>query len=61
LPSGGPDWSKTPHIAFVALVEFGGSGGRTSGPLAKKIASAVLERYGDDLEIAPVMPVTQEP
>lgn len=50
-PDGSPDWSVEPRIAFAALVEFGGSGGRTSGPLAKKVASAVLEVFGDDLDI----------
>jgi len=49
--SGGADFSTEPRIAFAALVEFGGSGGRTSGPLAKRIASAVLEVFGENLEI----------
>jgi cell division protein FtsI/penicillin-binding protein 2 len=55
LPRGGADWSAEPHIAFAALVEFGGSGGRTSGPLAKRIASAVLDVFGEDLAIPPVV------
>ncbi len=47
---GMPDWSQTPRIAFAALVEFGGSGGRTSGPLAKEIAGVLLEMLGPDLD-----------
>lgn len=38
-----PDWSKTPDLAFAVLVEFGGSGGRTSGPLAKAVATELLQ------------------
>ncbi|MBI4716660.1 MAG: hypothetical protein HY763_02565 [Planctomycetes bacterium] len=37
-----PDWSRTPRVAFAVLVEFGGSGGRTSGPLAKAVATEAL-------------------
>lgn len=46
--SGAPDWDAEPPFAFAALVEFGGSGGRTSGPLAAKIAKTVLERFDLD-------------
>ncbi len=60
-PGGGPDWSRRPRIAFAALVEFGGSGGRTSGPLAKRISSTVLDVFGEELEIPPVIPVAQGP
>lgn len=48
--AGTPDWSQTPRVAFAALVEFGGSGGRTSGPLAKEIAGVLLELLGPDLD-----------
>ena len=48
---GDPDWSKEPRIAFAVLVEFGGSGGRTSGPLARDVARQVIEVFGEDLEI----------
>ncbi|MCH8150642.1 MAG: hypothetical protein IH987_22165 [Planctomycetes bacterium] len=48
---GDPDWSQEPRIAFAVLVEFGGSGGRTTGPLAKQVARAVIEVFGDQLEI----------
>lgn len=47
---GRPDWNRTPTVAFAALVEFGGSGGRTSGPLAKDIAGVLLEVLGPDLD-----------
>ncbi len=47
--AGRPEWSRTAPVAFSALVEFGGSGGRTSGPLAKEIASILLEVLGPDL------------
>jgi len=60
-PGGEPDWSREPRIAFAALVEFGGSGGRTSGPLAKRIASTVLDVFGEDLEIPPVVQAAQQP
>jgi hypothetical protein len=32
-------------------VEFGGSGGRTSGPLAKEIAAVLLDALGPDLDV----------
>ncbi len=49
-PDGSPDWSATPRVAFAVLVEFGGSGGRTSGPLAKRVAAELLEVLGPDLD-----------
>ena len=49
--AGHPVWSHSPKVAFAALVEFGGSGGRTSGPLAKRIAGVLLDVLGPDLEI----------
>ncbi len=58
---GMPDWSRQPRVAFAALVEFGGSGGRTSGPLAKRIASAVIDAFGDDLLIPPVARAAPQP
>lgn len=48
---GDPDWSVTPRIAFTVLVEFGGSGGRTSGPLARKVARVLTDRFGPDLHV----------
>jgi len=46
-----PIWSLEPRIAFAVLVEFGGSGGRTSGPLAKRIAAELLEVLGNELDV----------
>ena len=51
--AGRPDWSKTPRVAFAALVEFGGSGGRTSGPLAKDVSAVLLDVLGPDLDVPP--------
>lgn len=47
---GSPDWSVEPRIAFSVLVEFGGSGGRTSGPLARRITQTLIEELGADLD-----------
>ncbi len=55
---GQPVWAKEPRIAFAILVEFGGSGGRTSGPLAKRVAAEVLDLFGPELNVdapAPAM------
>jgi len=50
LDSGGqPDWSRTARIAFAVLVEYGGSGGQTSGPLARSVADTVIRILGPDL------------
>ncbi len=46
---GQPDWSQTPQIAFAVLIEYGGSGGRTSGPVAGEVAKTIIEVFGDDL------------
>lgn len=48
--TGQPDWSVTPRVAFTVLVEFGESGGRTSGVIAKKVAAEILEVFGSDLD-----------
>lgn len=48
---GNPDWSIQPKLAMAVLVEFGGSGGRVSGPLGKKIAGVLIEMFGDDLNV----------
>lgn len=47
--AGEPDFSKTPRVAFAVLVEFGGSGGRTGGPLAKRVSATLLDVLGPDL------------
>ncbi len=45
-----PDWSAGSRIAFAILVEYGGSGGRTSGPLAKAVAAELLDALGPELD-----------
>jgi cell division protein FtsI/penicillin-binding protein 2 len=50
-PDGRPDWSREPKVAFAILVEFGGSGGRTTGPLAGDVSMALLDTFGTDLVI----------
>ena len=47
---GGPDFSVPSRIAFAVLVEFGESGGRVAGPLARKVAATILDVLGSDLE-----------
>lgn len=42
-PSGRPDWVSPPPVAFVVLVEYGGSGGHVSGPIARDIAGIIAE------------------
>lgn len=54
--NGHADWSKPSPIAFAILVEFGGSGGQTSGPLAKEVSAELLEVFGPDLHIGPARP-----
>ena len=50
-PDGRADWSEPPRIAFAVLIEFGGSGGRVSGPLGKAIAAEMLDVFGENLEV----------
>lgn len=59
--AGRPIWSRTPKVAFAALVEFGGSGGRTSGPLAKRIAGVLLDTLGPELEVDDEAPLRTHP
>ncbi|HNQ23540.1 MAG TPA: penicillin-binding transpeptidase domain-containing protein [Phycisphaerae bacterium] len=47
--AGEPRWSVPPRIAFVVLIEFGGSGGQVAGPLARQVAGLLLEVLGPDL------------
>jgi penicillin-binding protein 2 len=44
--SGAPDWTKEPPFAFAVLIEFGGSGGATSGPLAARVARELIDVLG---------------
>ena len=53
LPNGRVDWSKPSPIAFAVLVEFGGSGGQTSGPLAKEVVAELLDVLGPELRVDP--------
>jgi len=48
--TGRPDWSKTPPMAFAVLIEFGGSGGRVSGPLGQHVAETMIEVLGPQLD-----------
>ena len=48
---GQPDWSRSPRIAFAVLVEFGGSGGRVTGPLGRAIAEELTGVLGPDLDV----------
>lgn len=41
--TGHPDWSQEAPLAFAVLVEFGGSGSVTSGPLGAKVAAELVE------------------
>lgn len=45
-----PDFSIEPRIAFAVLIEFGGSGGRTSGPIGTRVAETVLDLFGPELD-----------
>lgn len=40
-----PNWGASPRIAIAVLLEFGGSGGRTSGPLCLDIAGLILDEF----------------
>jgi cell division protein FtsI/penicillin-binding protein 2 len=46
---GQPDWAAPPRVAFAVMIEFGGSGGRTSGPLAKRVAGELIDVLGPEL------------
>ena len=53
-PDGAPDWSAVPPFAFALLVEYGSSGGRTSGPLARRVAGLLTETLGAELNGEPL-------
>jgi cell division protein FtsI/penicillin-binding protein 2 len=48
--AGLPMYEVQPRIAFAVLVEYGGSGGRTSGPIARQVAGIIVDALGDDLD-----------
>ncbi len=48
--TGRPDYQALPPIAFAVLIEFGGSGGHTTGPVAKEISRVIVEVLGNDLD-----------
>ena len=52
--SGRPDWTHESPVAFAVIVEFGGSGGRTSGPLARRVSETLIDVFGADLEFGGV-------
>ena len=47
---GSPNYHQMPKIAFAVLVEFGGSGGRVAGAVAKDVAATVIDVLGPDLD-----------
>ena len=56
--SGQPLWGTRPQIAFAVMVEFGGSGGRVSAPIGRKVAEALVEILGPKLD--PDAPLAEE-
>ncbi len=48
--AGHPLLNKKPRIAFAVMVEFGGSGGRASGPVARDLAHLLIQILGPDLD-----------
>lgn len=49
-PDHQPLYDVPPRIAFAVLVEYGGSGGRASGPIAQQIAGIIIDSLGDELD-----------
>jgi len=47
--NGSPLAGRTPPLAFSVLIEFGGSGGRVAGPIARDAALKIIELLGPDL------------
>jgi len=48
--AGRPQYDVMPRIAFAVLVEYGGSGGRASGPIGRDVARILIETLGDELD-----------
>lgn len=47
--SGEPELDRIPRVAFAVLMEFGGSGGRVSGPAAAQVGRVLLNVLGPEL------------
>lgn len=43
--AGMPDWDAPSPIAIAVLLEFGGSGGRNSGPLCRDVAQRIISDF----------------
>ena len=44
-PDSRPRWQHPPRIALAVLLEFGGSGGRTAGPVCRDVARLILNEF----------------
>lgn len=42
---GQPDWNAQARIAIAVLLEFGGSGGRSSGPVCRDVAEMIINDF----------------
>jgi len=42
---GRPDWNAHAKIAIAVLLEFGGSGGRSSGPVCRDVAKMIVNKF----------------
>ncbi len=42
---GRPDWNVQARIAIAVLLEFGGSGGRFSGPVCRDVAEMIINEF----------------
>ncbi len=40
-----PDWNAQARIAIAVLLEFGGSGGRSSGPVCREVAELIINEF----------------
>ncbi len=40
-----PDWNAQACIAIAVLLEFGGSGGRSSGPVCRDVADMIINEF----------------
>ena len=49
-PLGQPLLDRTPPIAFAVMVEYGGSGGRVSAPIGRKLAQILVDTLGPQLD-----------